>query len=44
MAEITTIPLTKAVRNRLKSCGLKGETCNDILLRLMGQIDYEEFM
>ena len=44
MAEITTIPVTKAIRNRLKTYGLKGETYNSILQHLMDEVDYDEFM
>ncbi len=42
--EATTIPTTKAVRDRLKSYGQKGETYSDILIRMMDLIDREEFM
>ncbi|ADI74079.1 conserved hypothetical protein [Methanohalobium evestigatum Z-7303] len=44
MKETTTIPTTKAVRDRLKSYGSKGETYSQILTRLMDEIDYESFM
>ena len=44
MSDITTIPITKAVRNMLKSYGLKGETYDKILRRMMEQVDHEEFM
>jgi hypothetical protein len=44
MSEATTIPVTKDVRDRLKQYGMKGETYNDILKRLMGEVDYETFM
>ncbi len=44
MNEITTIPITKKVRDMLKSYGLKGETYDNILRRLMKQVDHEEFM
>lgn len=44
MSEITTIPVTKTIRDMLKSFGLKGETYDDILRRLMRQVDYDEFM
>jgi hypothetical protein len=40
----TTIPATKAVRDRLKSYGRKGETYSEILERLMDAVDKEEFM
>lgn len=35
MGEITTIPLTKATRDRLRSLGKKGETYDELLNRLM---------
>jgi hypothetical protein len=44
MNEITTIPITKKVRDMLKSYGLKGETYDNILRRMMKQVDHEEFM
>jgi len=44
MNEITTIPITKTVRDMLKSYGLKGETYDNILRRMMEQVDHEEFM
>ncbi len=44
MNEITTIPITKEVRDMLKSYGLKGETYDNILRRIMNLIDYKEFM
>ena len=44
MNEVTTIPITKAVRDMLKSYGLKGETYDNILRRIMKQVDHEEFM
>lgn len=44
MNEITTIPITKNVRDMLKSYGLKGETYDSILRRMMKQVDHEEFM
>jgi hypothetical protein len=44
MSEVTTIPVTKDVRDRLKRYGMKGETYNDILKRLMDEVDYESFM
>jgi hypothetical protein len=44
MSEATTIPVTKDVRDRLKKYGMKGETYNDILNRLMDEVDYEAFM
>ncbi|AGF97955.1 DUF7557 family protein [Methanosarcina mazei] len=44
MSEATTIPVTKEIRERLKKYGMKGETYNDILKRLMDEVDYEAFM
>jgi len=44
MGEMTTIPVSKTVRDMLKSYGLKGETYDKILQRLMKQVDYDEFM
>ena len=44
MSEVTTIPVKKDVRDRLKQYGTKGETYNDILKRLMDEVDYETFM
>ena len=44
MNEITTIPITKEVRDMLKSYGLKGETYDTILRRIMKQVDNQEFM
>jgi len=44
MSEATTIPVTKDVRDRLKQYGMKGETYNEILKRLMDEVDYEAFM
>ncbi|WP_199724060.1 hypothetical protein [Methanohalophilus sp. RSK] len=40
----TTIPTTKAIRDRLKNYGHKGETYSDILTRMMDLIDREKFM
>jgi hypothetical protein len=42
--EVTTIPVTKDVRDRLKQYGKNGETSNDILKHLMNEVDYESFM
>lgn len=46
MAEITTIPLTKATRDRLRALGRKGETYDALLQRLMdayggGVVEFE---
>jgi Holliday junction resolvase-like predicted endonuclease len=35
MPELTTMSLTKGVRDRLRAFGMKGETYDDILIRLM---------
>jgi hypothetical protein len=42
--EITTIPVRKRTKDKLKSFGLKGQTYDEILTRLMGLVEYEEFM
>ncbi|MDW5551640.1 hypothetical protein [Methanosarcina sp.] len=44
MSDVTTIPVTKEVRDRLKLYGKKGETYSNILNRLMDEISYEIFM
>jgi len=44
MNEMTTIPVTKEVRDMLKSYGSKGETYDNILRRIMKQVDIEDFM
>ncbi len=44
MNEITNIPITKEVRDMLKSYGLKGETYDNIPHRIMKLSDYDEFM
>ena len=41
---ITTIPLEKETRDRIKSLGRKGETYDQILKRLISLAEYEEFM
>lgn len=38
----TSIPLTKEVRDRLRTYGQKGETYNDILRRLMDVCDQKK--
>lgn len=35
MEDITTIQITKETREKLKKIGRKGETYNDIILRLL---------
>jgi hypothetical protein len=41
---ITTIQLDSKVRDRLKQKGRKGETYNDIVLRILRKAEYVEFM
>jgi hypothetical protein len=41
---VTTIPLAKETRERLRSFGKKGETYDQILKRLMSIAQYEGFM
>jgi len=42
--EITTIPVSRGTRDKLRSLGLKGETYDEIIARLMEVARYEEFM
>lgn len=42
--EKTTIPVTKKTRGQLGALGRKGESYNDIIIRLMGEIDRQEFI
>ncbi|MGD2249713.1 MAG: hypothetical protein PVF58_14995 [Candidatus Methanofastidiosia archaeon] len=42
--EKTTILVTKKTREQLKTLGKKGETYNDIIIRLMEEITYQEFI
>ncbi len=44
MGEVTTIPIHKQTRDRIKLFGHKGETYDEILNRLLNEIKYEEFM
>ena len=44
MGDITTIPLQKCTRDRLKSIGSKGETYDKIIVRLLENADYIDFM
>lgn len=39
MSEPTSIPLTKEIRDRLRTYGQKGETYGDILTKLMDIYD-----
>jgi hypothetical protein len=41
---VTTIPVEKETRERLRSFGRKGETYDQVLRRLMTIAEYEEFM
>jgi hypothetical protein len=41
---ITTIPLEKETRERLRSLGRKGETYDQLLKRLISMAEYDEFM
>jgi hypothetical protein len=41
---VTTIPVEKETRDRLRSLGKKGETYGKILKRLIPLAEYEEFM
>ena len=41
---LTSIPLDGKVRDRLKSYGTQGMTYNDILTRLMDEIEYDKFV
>jgi len=42
--KITTIPVSRGTRDKLKSLGLKGETYDEIIAHLMEVARYEEFM
>ena len=44
MGELTTIPLFKSTREKLKALGTKGETYDQIINKIIERIDYEEFM
>jgi len=41
---VTTIPVEKETRDRLRSLGKKGETYDQILRRLISLAEYEDFM
>ena len=41
---ITTIPVERETRDRLRLLGRKGETYNEILKRLMSLAEYDDFM
>ncbi len=42
--DITTIPVRREIRDRLKSLGLKGQTYDEIISQLIAHVEYEEFM
>ena len=44
MGELTTIPVYKDTREKLKAYGFKGETYDKILQRLMERVEYTSFM
>ncbi len=44
MTEVTTIPIHKETRERIKLFGHKGETYDEILNRILSEVEYEEFM
>jgi len=43
-ANITTIQVELAVRKRLQALGMKGETYNDIIKKLLRTAAYADFM
>lgn len=44
MADITSIQLPKATRDKLRKYGAKGQTWGDIIENLMARVEYEAFM
>jgi len=44
MGELTTIPVYKQTREKLKAFGFKGETYDQIIKRLMEKAEYVAFM
>jgi hypothetical protein len=44
MGELTTIPIFKATRERVKVLGHKGESYDLILNRILDEVDYLEMM
>ena len=44
MGELTTIPVYKNTRDRLKAFGFKGETYDQIIKKLMEKTEYITFM
>ena len=43
MQDLTTLPVRKPTRNRLRAFGMKGESYDDILQRLMGIAEESAF-
>lgn len=39
MSDLTTIPLEKKTRDRLRKYGFKGKTWNELLIELMDEVD-----
>ena len=44
MGELTTIPVHKNTRDKLKAFGFKGETYDQIIAKLMEEAEYSKFM
>ena len=44
MKEMTTIPLSKNTREILKGFGRKGETYDSIILRLISEVGWTEYL
>ncbi|MEE8403248.1 MAG: hypothetical protein V3R93_05810 [Candidatus Hydrothermarchaeaceae archaeon] len=44
MSELTTIPVKKSTRDRLKGFGLKGSTYDEIINWLSDRVEYGKFM
>lgn len=44
MSDVTTIPIKKNTRDILKSLGMKGETYDKIIRRLVEKAEYDTFM
>jgi len=42
--DITTIPVRRETKERLRSLGLKGQTYDEIISQLMENVEYDEFM
>ncbi len=43
-SDLTTIPLKKETRDKLKIFGIKGSTYDEIINSLIERTEYEEFM